>query len=147
MFAVTLFLDCYIDSFQKGKSFEEVNDNKPCKLNQYQRVVESYIDKEGKPVEYKRTARIDDTKQVKHLVILIKDGSWKYKKHRSYVDNCSNASPLMKMLTLENPLRLIFPKTVLYGRSSRFSVLIFQISSILFTLQSQSHLTSNIIIT
>ena len=31
-----------------------------------------------------------------HLVSLIKDGSKKYKKHRSYVDNCSSVYPMMK---------------------------------------------------
>ena len=86
----------YIDRLQKGESFEKANDNKPRKFYKYQRVVESYIRKEGKPVEYKRTARIDDIKPVKHLVSLIKDVSKKNKNRRSYVDNCSNVFPLMK---------------------------------------------------
>ena len=60
------------------------------------RVTESYIGKEGKPVEYTRTARVDDTKPIKHLVNLTKDGSKKYLKHRTYVHNCSNVFPLTK---------------------------------------------------
>ena len=90
------FLTGYIDRLQKGESFEQANDNKLHKFYKYQRIVESYIRKEGKPVEYKRTARIDDIKPVKHLVSLIKDVSKKNKNHRSYVDNCSNVFPLMK---------------------------------------------------
>ena len=82
--------------FQKGESFEEANDDKPGKFYQYQEAVESYIGKEGKLVEYKRTARIDDVKPVKYLVSLIKDRTEKYKKYRSYVDNCSNVFSLMK---------------------------------------------------
>ena len=50
----------------------------------------------GKPIEYTRTARVDDVKPVMHLVCLIKDGSKKYKKHQSYVDNCSYIYPMMK---------------------------------------------------
>ena len=40
----------YIDLLQKGESFEEAND----KFDQYQRVIESYVGKEGKPVEYQK---------------------------------------------------------------------------------------------
>ena len=82
--------------FQKGESLEEANDDKPGKFYQYQKVVESYIGNKGKPVEYKITARIDDIKPVKYLVSLIKDRTEKYKKYRSYVDNCSNVFSLMK---------------------------------------------------
>ena len=93
-------MTAYIDRLQKGESFEKANDDKPYKFYQYRvvkkRVVESYTGKEGKPVAYKRTARIDDTEPVRHLVSLIKDVSKKYKKHRNYVENCSNVSPLMK---------------------------------------------------
>ena len=63
----------YIDRLNKGESFEEANDDKACKFYSYQRVAESYIGKEGKQVEYQRTAPVDDTKPVKHLVSLIKD--------------------------------------------------------------------------
>ena len=86
----------YIDCLSKGESFEEANDNKACKFYSYQRVVESYIVKEGKPVQYQRTASADDTKPVKHLVSLIKDGGRKYKKHQSYVDNWSTVFLMMK---------------------------------------------------
>ena len=87
---------------------------------QYQRVVKNYVGKEGKPTEYKRTARIDDTKPVKHLVSFIKDGSKKYKKHQSYVDNCWNISPLMKdAYSGKNTLSLIFHKTLSCGQSLR----------------------------
>ena len=71
----------YINRLNKGRSFEEANDDKACKFYLCQRVIESYIGKEGKPVEYQGTACVDDTKPVKHLVGLIKDGGSKYKKH------------------------------------------------------------------
>lgn len=86
----------YINRINSGEDFAELNDKKLCKFYYYQRVVESYIGKEGKPVEYTRTARVDDQKPVCHIVNLIKDGSIKYLKHRTYVDNCSNVFPLMK---------------------------------------------------
>ena len=78
----------YINRINDGEDFAELNDEKLCKFYYYQRVVESYIGKEGKPVEYTRTARVDDQKPVCHIVNLIKDGSVKYLKHRTYVDNC-----------------------------------------------------------
>ena len=86
----------YINRLQNGEDFVEANDEKPYKFYSCMRVTESYIEKEGKPVEYTRTARVDDMKPVKHLVNLIKDGSKKYLKDRTYVDNCSNVFPLMK---------------------------------------------------
>ena len=72
----------YINRLQNGENFTEANDEKPCKFYSYVRVTESYTGKEGKPVEYTRTAKVDDTKPVKHLVNLIKDGSKKFIKHR-----------------------------------------------------------------
>ena len=90
------FLTEYINRLQNGEDFTEANDKKPCKFYSYMRVTESYIGKEGKPVEYTRTARVDDTKPIKHLVNLTKDGSKKYLKHRTYVHNCSNVFPLTK---------------------------------------------------
>ena len=89
-------LTAYIDQLQKGEIFEEANDDKPCKFYSYQKVVESHIGNGGKPIGYTRTSRIDYVKPVMHLVSLIKDGSKKYKKHRSYVDNCSSVYPMMK---------------------------------------------------
>lgn len=86
----------YINRLENGEDFAEANDKKPCKFYSYMTATESYIVKEGKPVEYTRTARVDDTKPVKTLVNLIKDGGKKYLKHRTYVDNCSNVFPLMK---------------------------------------------------
>ena len=86
----------YINRILDGESFDETNDTKLCKFYSYQKVTESYIGKEGKPVEYTRTSRVDECKPVQHLVGLIKDGSAKYKKHRTYVDNCSTVFPLMK---------------------------------------------------
>ena len=71
----------YIDRLNKAEKFQEANDDKACKFYSYQRVVEGYI-KQGKPIEYQRTARVDDTRN------LIKDWGSEYKKHRSYVDNC-----------------------------------------------------------
>ena len=85
-----------IDSFNKGESFEEANDDKACKFYSYQRVVESYIGKEGKPVKYQRIVHVDDAKPVKQFLSLIKDGGSKYKKDRSYIDNCSTVLPMMK---------------------------------------------------
>ena len=62
--------------------------------------------KEGKPVQYQRTARAVDTKPVKHLVSLIKDGNRKYKKHQSYVDNWSTVFLMMKDLYNEKLIEL-----------------------------------------
>ena len=100
----------YIDRLNKGESFEEANDDKAWKFYSYQRVVERYIGKEGKPVKYQRTARADDTKPVKHLVNLIKGGGSKYKKHQSYVDNCSLFSQWWKMSAMKNSLSWTFHK-------------------------------------
>ena len=86
----------YINRLQNGEDVAEANDEKPCKFYSYTRITGSYIGKQGKPVEYTRTARVDDTKPVRYLVKLIKDESKKYLKHRTYVDNCSNVFPLMK---------------------------------------------------
>ena len=56
----------YIGCLNKGDSFEEANDDKARKFYSYQRVVKCYICKEGKPMEYQRTACVDDTKPIKH---------------------------------------------------------------------------------
>ena len=90
------------------------------------RVVESYIGKGGKPVKYKRTARIDDTKPVKRLVSLITDGIKKCKKHQSYVDKCSNVFPLTKVPYSEKYIELDFSQNLhirpkLEVQSARFS--------------------------
>ena len=76
----------YINRILDGESFEEADDNKLCKFYTYQRITENYIGKGGKPVEFSRTARVDECKPVQYLVNLIKDGSDKYLKHRTYVD-------------------------------------------------------------
>lgn len=86
----------YINRMNNGEEFAETNDNKLCKFYFYQRITESYIGKQGTPVEYTRTSRVDETKPVCHIVNLIKDGSTNYLKHRTYVDNCSNVFPLMR---------------------------------------------------
>ena len=100
----------YINQISNGKTFPEstdtklckfytyhtVRDTKLCKFYTYHTVRESYIRKAGKPVEYTRTARVDDCKPVMHIFNLIKDGSAKYLKHRTYVDNCANVLPLLK---------------------------------------------------
>ena len=49
-------------------------------------------------MKYQRTACVDDTKSIKDLVSLIKDGGRTYKKHHSYVDNCSTVFPMKKDL-------------------------------------------------
>ena len=77
----------YIDHLNKGESFKEASDDKllkksddkACKVYSYQRIIERYIRKEGKPVEYQITAHVDDTKPIKHLLSLIRDGGSKYK--------------------------------------------------------------------
>ena len=132
--------------FQKGESLEEANDDKPGKFYQYQKVVESYIGKEGKPVEYKRTAHIDDKKPVKYLVSLIKDGTKKYKKYRSYVDIGVFFAD-ERCLQWKIHWASFFTKLCHTAEAWGSSLLIFQISSILFTVQLQSHLSSNIFIT
>ena len=88
----------YIDHLNKGESFKEASDDKllkksddkACKVYSYQRIIERYIRKEGKPVEYQITAHVDDTKPIKHLLSLIRDGGSKYKRHGSYVGNSNN---------------------------------------------------------
>ena len=102
----------YIDRLNKGESFEEANDDKACKFYSYQRVIESYIGKDGKPVEYQRTAHVDDTKPVKHPIRLIKDGGSKYKKHQSYVDNCSTVFPMMKDVSDKKFIELDFSQNL-----------------------------------
>ena len=86
----------YIDRLNKAEKFQEANDDKACKFYSYQRVVESHTGKECKPEGYQRTACVYNTKPVKHHVSLIKGGGIKYKKHRSYVKNCSTVFPMMK---------------------------------------------------
>ena len=55
-------------------NFKKKSDDKACKVYSYQRIIERYIRKEGKPVEYQITAHVDDTKPIKHLLSLIRDG-------------------------------------------------------------------------
>ena len=74
----------------------EVTDEKLCKFYLYQRVTESFIGKEGKPVQHTRTTRVDDYKLVSQLVKGISEASDKYLEHRTYVDNCANVLPLMR---------------------------------------------------
>ena len=90
------YLTDYINRILDRESFEEANDTKLCKFYSYQKIRESYIGKERKPYEYMRTAGADECKPVLHLQGLIKNGNAKYKKHRTYVDNCSTVLPLMK---------------------------------------------------
>lgn len=45
-----------------------MTDHKLCHYYTYRRVEESYIDKEGKPVEYARTSRVGDCKPVSDIV-------------------------------------------------------------------------------
>ena len=86
----------YIHELKTGVTFPEMTDHKLCKYYTYRRVQESYIGKEGKPVEYTRTSTVDECKAVNDIVKLILDGGENYLKHRSYVDNCSTIFPLMK---------------------------------------------------
>ena len=86
----------YINELKTGVTFPEITDRKLCKYYTYRRAQESYIGKEGKPVEYTRTSRVDECKPVNDIVNFILDGGEKYLKHRSYVDNYSTSFPLMK---------------------------------------------------
>ena len=136
----------YINRLQNGEDFAQANDETPCKFYSYMRVTESYIGKEGKPVEHTRTARVDDTKPTKHLVNLIKDGSKKYLKHRTYLDNCSNVFPLMKDAYSRKFIELDFSQNLatqakLEVQSAHFS------SKTLSTAPLQSHLKSDTITT
>ena len=102
----------YINRILDGESFEEADDNKLCKFYTYQRITESYIGKEGKPVEYSRTARVGECNPVQYLANLIKDGSDKYLKHRTYVNNCSTVFPLMKDLYTGKFIELYFSQNL-----------------------------------
>ena len=53
------------DLLNKNERFEEMAEHKICKFYSYQRVVERYVCKEGRDVEYTRTARVVDAKPVK----------------------------------------------------------------------------------
>ena len=69
--------------------------NKACKFYSYQRVVESYIRKEGKPVEYQRTA--DDTKLVKyHISYQISLSKIEAVNTKNIEANSSTVFPMMK---------------------------------------------------
>ena len=89
-------LTTYIEELKSGKKFDEITDEKLCKSYVFQTVTESYIGKAGKPVEYTRTARVDQWKPVSELVKRIIEESDKYLKHRTYVDNCNRVFPLMR---------------------------------------------------
>ena len=68
--------------FKIGIVFLEANDGKLYKYYVYEQVTESYIGKARVPVEYSRTARVDDCKPVKYLVQTILENGSKYLKHR-----------------------------------------------------------------
>ena len=51
-----------------GKTFEEMKEKKECKYYEYRRAVESYIGKNGKPIEYTRTACVDLSEPVSKLL-------------------------------------------------------------------------------
>ena len=89
-------LTLYIQDLEIGTLFPEANYHKLCKFSVYEKVTESYIGKAGVPVEYSRTARVDDCKPVKYLVQTTLENDCKYLKHWSYVDHCKTALPLMK---------------------------------------------------
>ena len=61
-------LTTYLNKMSSGKTFEEMKEKKECKYYEYRRVVESYIGKNGKRIEYTRTARVDLSEPVFKLV-------------------------------------------------------------------------------
>ena len=75
-------LTAYIQDLKIGIVFLEANDDKLYKYYVYEQVTESYIGKARVPVEYSRTACVDDCKPVKYLVQTILENGSKYLKHR-----------------------------------------------------------------
>ena len=89
-------LTAYLKQMKAGDKFDEMSAEKVFKYYQYNRVVESYIGKEGNRIEYTRTTRTDHSEPVHKLVAELSEASDKYLKHRTYVDNCNYVFPLMK---------------------------------------------------
>ena len=54
----------YINRILDGKSLEEANNAKLCRFYSHQRITESNVGKEEKPVDYTRISRVNEFKQV-----------------------------------------------------------------------------------
>ena len=100
----------YIKQLNRGEQLDEMEAGKMCKYNEYDRIKESYLGKEGEPTEYTRTACVDHCEPV--LVNKLLDVSDKYLKHRTYVDNCTSVFPLMKKRYSQKFIELDFPKNL-----------------------------------
>ena len=112
-------------AFRKEKVLRKLMTIGPASFINIRESSKSYIGNEGKPVEYKRTARIDDTRPGSIFWILSRMGARKRKSIRAMLITDWMFFRWWKMFTVENNLSLIFHKTLPYGRSSRFSLLIF----------------------
>ena len=86
----------YVKSLEAGELFDEIDAKNDCKYYEYKRIKESYYAENGKSVEYTRTTRVDLCEPVCKLVQKLRDIGPKYLKHRTYVDNCAVAFPLLK---------------------------------------------------
>ena len=86
----------YLNELDANTDFEEINATHECKYYEYKRIKEKYYGKDGKEVEYTRTARVDLTAPVCQLVEKLRCNGKVYLKHRSYIDNCSNVLPLLQ---------------------------------------------------
>lgn len=89
-------LTTYLNDMSSGKQFYEMSQHKVCKYYEYRRVIESYIGKNGKRIEYTRTARVDLEEPVAKIVEKLRECGNSYLKHRTYVDNVSSVFPLLK---------------------------------------------------
>lgn len=105
-------LTAYQKELKSGTSFPEMHDQKSCKYNEYRRVIETYIGKDGKQHEYTRTARVDHVDPVFKLVEKLKDLSDKYLLHRTYVDNCASIYPTLKELYTGKFIELDFSQNL-----------------------------------
>ena len=86
----------YLKSLEASDLFDEIDAKNDCKYYEYKRIKESYYEENGKSVEYTRTAHVDLCEPVCKLVQKLRDIGPKYLKHRTYVDNCAAAFPLLK---------------------------------------------------
>ena len=85
-----------LKSLEAGDLFDEIDAKNDCQYYEYKRIKESYYAENGKSVEYTRTARFDLCEPVCKLVQKLRDIGPKHLKHRTYVDNCAAAFPLLK---------------------------------------------------
>ena len=89
-------LAAYLKQMKTGEKFDEMSAAKICNYYQYKRMEESYIENEGKHIEYTRTTCTDHNESDNKIVAKLSEAGDKYLKHRTYVENCNNVFPLMK---------------------------------------------------